>query len=284
MHPNHINNTVLVDTHYHANICGLTATARKQRKLNFIKWANKNSVHIILSTEHSYKKPLEAYLYLKEWSSATNTIIVPACEAISKEGIDLICIFKDEDHLKHADPMLLPFGWSIIDLPIIKKNIDCLTIIPHPYTLGTTGAGRKLKPIAYQELLTAADYIEVESGAYFVAFSLAAKMVKTHWIEKLFPSFLQAYNTPHLELLTNIGYAIGSDAHAPHHQYRVGAVNFPLQEALADIFAFLAKKHHFRGVICNKQSLFNMMPSIPTNLIYSLHEARMKQKYRKKCI
>jgi hypothetical protein len=277
------NNSITVDTHYHANIYGLTAAARKQRKLKFIKWTNKNSVHIILSTEHTYKKPIDAYLHLMEWSSTTKTIIVPACEAISKEGIDIILVFKDESHLVNAGSVLIPFGWSITDLSSIKKATNCLIIIPHPYTLGTTGAGRILERSAYQQLLKIADYIEIESGAYFAAFNLVTKITSKSWVEKKLPWLMQAYNTPETDFLLHIGYAIGSDAHAPEHQYRVGIVDFSLQIALADIFGFLAKKHHFRGIDCNKQPLFSMIPSIPKNLFYSLQEAQIKRKTCQKC-
>jgi hypothetical protein len=270
---------IIVDTHYHANIFGLTPSERKKRKIDFIKWTNKNLVNIILSTEHTYKDPLNAYLHLAEWSCLTNAVIVPACEAISKEGVDIILVFRDEGCLTNAGAVLDPFGWSVVDLPYIKREVNCLIIIPHPYTLGTTGAGRILKPSVYKQLMEIADYIEIENGSYFAAFNLAMMATSESWVENNLCWLMKAYRIPQRDFLPGLGYAVGSDAHFPAHQYKVGMINGSLEKAFADVFEFLAKKHYFQGVICSERSIINMLSSIPKSLLCSLTEKLIKRKY-----
>lgn len=271
---------ISVDTHYHANIFGLKTSEVKKRKLDFAKWSARNTIDVIISSEHTYKDPINAYLHLADCGGATNTIVVPACEGISKEGVDIIFVFSSEADLVRAGAVLVPFGWQVADVATIKHATNCLVIIPHPYTLGTTGAGRVLEHAAYLKLLKIADYIEVESGAYFAAVNLIARITSECWVAKKLPWLMQAYVPAVEDLLNDIGYAIGSDAHFPAHQYRVGVVEGEVTNTLPDVFAFLAKKQHFSGIDCGDNKFAKLLRSIPESLFCSLREAIIKQKYK----
>jgi len=273
-------NCISVDTHYHANIFGLRTSEIRKKKLAFAKWSSCNMIDIIISTEHTYKDPINAYLHLAECGCKTNTLVVPACEGISQEGVEIIFVFSSEEELVRAGMVLVPFGWKVADIQAIKQETNCLVIIPHPYTLGTTGAGRILEYASYIKLLEIADYIEIENGAYFAAVNLISRVSSERWVTKNLPWLMKAYVPSVGNLFNGIGHAIGSDAHFPSHQYRIGVVEKDFTDELTDAFAFLERKHRFSGIDCGDNKFTDMLLSIPESLFCSMREARIKKKYK----
>lgn len=153
------------DLHFHANIHRMPAL-NKRRRLKKIRWyLEKYDLDYLASTEHSYKKPLEAYQRLADVSSGIKTTIIPGVEAISSEGIDIIFLYRDEDHLKHALTQYTTLNWSIRDMARIAADTDAISIIPHPFHIGRTSAGNILSSRAYKQLLKKADYVEIHNGS-----------------------------------------------------------------------------------------------------------------------
>ena len=237
------------DLHYHTNIHRMSASQR-QRRMNRIKNAlTSKPVDVIASTEHVYKAPVDAYLYLRDVGIDTNTVVLPGIEALSSEGVEVIYLFRDEHELREAMYDLQAFNWSIKDTAGISASHDCVTIVPHPFTMGQTGAGNKLDTDEYIRLLSAVDYVEIHNGSSLSLRKLMNSKIPLDFNSALRKKIEYTYDLPRQYRGTDIGWAIGSDAHFPTEQVCVGASDVcdPRKSAFDNLKQRIRfEKHHIR--------------------------------------
>jgi hypothetical protein len=232
------------DLHYHANIHGLRKSARLERLRRHRLCLASSGVDVVASTEHSYKKPRQSYLHLADACQGLLLSILPGVECISREGVDLIFLYPEENLLEKARRTFAAYSWTTGDAGQLARDTGGLLIVPHPFGLGTACAGNILSPLDYARLLDAADYVEIHNGAALLSSLLLKKSGSG-----FFPGFAgrcQANSCLPVYLRGDgLGWSIGSDAHFPGEQYVVGGVE---ADAFEGPYSLLVRKVRFEPV------------------------------------
>ena len=214
------------------------------RLLKIRRHMERAGIDFIASTEHSYKRPLEAYQRLAEATKGLKTTIIPGVESVSQEGIDIIFLYRSEEALKEALERVQTFRWSVRDLARIARDTDAVTIVPHPFHIGKSSAGNVLSRRAYKQLLKMSDYIEIHNGsALNVENRLSRSRVKS-FFKDAHLKLDKTLNLPHEDRGEGLGWAVSSDAHYPGEQYVVGRTNFDLEPG-QDVLDFLKRRIRF---------------------------------------
>ena len=236
---------MLCDLHFHANISHKRKHVRDRRMRAIARHFETNRLDYVASTEHAYKNPLDAYLRLAEITQGKHTRIIPGVEEVSAEGIDMIFLFRDEHDYRQGLQSLRTFFWSVGDVAQISKDINAITIVPHPFHLGSTSAGRTLPLSGYHSLLRNADYVEIHNGS---ALGMTHGIANS-WISGLVPRTATRLGytldlPQHLRGET-LGWSVGSDAHYPGEQYIVGTTSRSLA-AGEHVFDLLKQRIRFQ--------------------------------------
>lgn len=218
---------------------------RDRRLARHRKCLAETGVDYVASTEHAYKNPLDAYLYLRDVTLDLPTEILPAVEAISKEGVDVIFIYPSEEALRTALRTIRPFSWKVEDLAQLRADTGAITIIPHPFTPGKTGMANVLGPDVFLAMQEHVDYIEVHNGLSLHFLENGLQNGKMPGPPKLQRNVEFTYRLPEEFRMDGVGQAVSSDAHFPKHQTIVGSVPAPDGKRPNDWFAFLQQRHHF---------------------------------------
>lgn len=237
------------DLHYHANVYRLSQAAATRRLAAHRRYFQQNAVDYIASTEHIYKDPWSAFLRLQEISDGTNTTILPAVEGLSSEGIELIYVFPTKELLKDAISDLVQYRWGVFELASMAESWGAISIIPHPFSPGRTGAANKLSESDYQRLVNSVHYVEIHNGS---SLSLR-KLTNLRRIRKGIPKgFRQkvekTYDLPISHRGIHTGWSVASDTHFPGEQVFVGYTDLKLVDPenptgfLSDRIKFTAKR------------------------------------------
>lgn len=237
-------NMLTFDLHFHANIHRMPRR-NKMIRLQKIRWHMKRSgIDFVASTEHSYKKPYEAYQRLSEMALGLKTEIIPGVESVSVEGIDIIFLYRDGESLKRGLEQVQTFRWSVRDVARIARNTEALTIVPHPFNIGKSSAGNILSGRAYRQLLKMSDYVEIHNGsALTVGKRLSSSRVKSFFKEAQL-KLDKTLDLPMEDRGEGLGWAISSDAHYPGEQYIVGKTDLAMGPD-EDVFDFLKQRIRF---------------------------------------
>ncbi len=217
----------------------------KRLRLKKIGWYLKHlGLDYLASTEHSYKKPLEAYRRLAEIAADLDTEIIPGVEAVSSEGIDIIFLYRTEEHLQWALSQHQTFRWSVRDVGAICRDTDAIAIVPHPFHMGRTSAGNILSTRAYNRLLSMADYVEIHNGSALNMDKRLSLSCARGCFKQTRAKLDKTLNLPLEARGHGLGWAVSSDAHYPGEQLMVGFTeNAPgLDEA---VFDFLKQRIRF---------------------------------------
>ncbi|MDR0355239.1 MAG: hypothetical protein LBJ64_05840 [Deltaproteobacteria bacterium] len=240
-----------------------------------IKRAN---LRYLASTEHVYKNPLESYLYLEELGADLPLTVIPGVEWISRENVEIIFLFDGEASLCSALRTLKPFSHSVWSAAKLAEDLGAVLSVPHPFTPGVTGAANCLGLDAFERLLDMVDYVEIHNGL--------AKQFKEFLFYDRFGSLFprhslkvsQTDQLPSVYRRSDIGWAIGSDAHFPGEIYFAGH-----HEAMtgSDWFGALKKRLHFQKVdlTLQKPELCRWRRSL-ASLRTVMNEALIKKKIR----
>jgi len=234
---------VTFDLHYHANIDFSSKTAINECLRKQHKCLMKTNIDYIASTEHVYKKPLETFLYFSDITNDLHTTIIPGVEWISKEGIDIIFLFDSENSFRYALKYLKPFSASIWDIQKLQKETNSITIIPHPFTPGRTGAAIILGEEMFIRLLKKVDYVEIHNGLCLIFMGFKFLQRKPFVLTSKMKQILYTFDLPLQFKLDHLGWSIGSDSHFPGEQRIVGS--FDAVNKCESWFALLSERVHF---------------------------------------
>jgi len=232
------------DLHFHTNIHRLPERNKRLRLRKIGQYLRHIGLDYLASTEHSYKKPLEAYERLAEAAADLPTEIIPGVESVSSEGIDIIFLYRTADELKHALAEHPTFRWSVRDVGAICRATGAISIVPHPFHMGRTSAGNILSRRAYHRLLSMADYVEIHNGSALNVDRRLAAARAQHCFKQTQAKLDKTLNLPLEERGFGLGWAVSSDAHYPGEQFVVGATDLaPLPGQ--DVFDFLKQRVRF---------------------------------------
>ncbi|WP_319467803.1 hypothetical protein [uncultured Pseudodesulfovibrio sp.] len=246
------------DLHFHANIHRMPALNKRRRLKKIRQHLEKSGLDYLASTEHSYKKPLEAYQRLADATADIKTTIIPGVEAVSSEGIDIIFLYRDEAHLKHALEQYSTLNWTIRDVARISEDTDAISIIPHPFHIGRSSAGNILSSRAYRQLLKKADYVEIHNGSALTIDERLSHSAARHQLPGTQAKIDLTIDLPPERRGTGLGWAVSSDAHYPGDQYIVGETDIPIPDGM-DVFDYLQKRIRFAPHLLAQPSTDNIV-------------------------
>jgi hypothetical protein len=265
----------MYDLHYHLNLHKRSVINRKQLLSAHRNSIESSGVSHVASTEHVYKNALDAYLYLCDACSDISTVIIPGVEWISKEGVEIIFLYDSEASLRSALNILKPFSHSIFEFGRLKKDTGGISIIPHPFTPGNTGAARLGKG-TFMRLLRETDYVEVHNG-------LSVQIMRTILWKFIFSHvstcIQDTFALPDEYKLPDIGWSVGSDAHFPYEQFMAGVVQ---SCTCYDWYYFLKQHVHFSPIATRhmENDIRKGIKNGAENLISIIQEAFVKKRYR----
>ncbi|WP_461209107.1 PHP domain-containing protein [Desulfocurvus sp. DL9XJH121] len=245
---------ILCDLHFHANIGDGGGRRNLLRLRRCAAGFQRHGLHCVASTEHAFKQPLTAYLRLAEAARDTDAAILPGVEEVSAEGVEIIFLFRDEDALRRGLAATRTFFWPVRDVGRMARDMGALALVPHPFHIGRTGAGRVLSRRDYLNLLNDVDYVEIHNGS---ALNISHRMHVSR-ITPLFPNTVEnlglTLDLPlHLRGGQHTGWSVGSDAHHPGQQYIVGRTEHEPAPGEA-VFDLLARRVHFTPHILQRVS------------------------------
>jgi hypothetical protein len=271
----------IVDLHVHPNVYGLPRWGKAARARNHIRCFAKAGVDVVAATEHSYKKPLEAYLRLAEAADAAQGVrIQPGVESVSSESIEVIFLFRDEAHMRAELGAFDSFAWCVEDVARIADATGTLTIVPHPFHICRSAACNVLSRHAYRRLLTRVDYVEIANGSALTMMQrLSGSRVEPYVRENL-KRIEWTLDLPERHRGEGLGWAVGSDAHLPGELALVGVgEDF---DPHGDIFEQLSRRLRFSPVLapgCDKSETVRKINML-RNGAGALHEWLLKQRRR----
>ena len=148
--------------------------------------------------------------------------IIPGVEWVSKEKAEVVFLFEDRSSLEPALKTLKPFSHSIWDIGGLGGDLAGLTIIPHPFTPGKTGAGNLLGPDGLLRLLELADYVEIHNGLarQFDELILFGRLKRLPL--GLMRRIRDTACLPDRFRPPSLGWSVGSDAHFPGELHMAG--------------------------------------------------------------
>nr|WP_321457915.1 hypothetical protein [uncultured Cohaesibacter sp.] len=260
---------IAIDTHFHANI--FRRTRAKRRRI--AQYLSVNVMHLgaLCSTEHAYKKPLEAYDFLVEMVAhhRLHLEIIPGVENISREGVEVIQLCEDRAALVEAIAAFPAFSWSIHDALGLQSD-NCVTILPHPFSPSSTGIVTGIGLEKTCKMLSHFDYIEMSNGS-FLEVPIEA-LPRTKFKEQLektaqFPEHLVPFG---------VGRSYGSDAHRPGDINLFGSLALQPNES---IFEALVRRQNMQAIVRTIAD-FKAVGKISRGLLTSSIEYMQKQDYK----
>ena len=240
---------ITFDLHYHANVYRSTGSSRRKRLRAHRETIKINEVDFIASTEHGYKRPFDAYLYLRDAVDDLATEILPGVEAVSEEGVDIIFLFRTEDDLKRGLQSLKPFEWSVWNSGALATDLGAISIIPHPFTPGRSGIVTQAGTKGLSTLLKTCDYVEAHNGSsILLSKAVASKRRRLQGFINQRRDFERkvkyTYDLPNQFRPKGVGVVFSSDAHFPGQQMMFSSTDHE-RSADFDWFDFLAGRQRF---------------------------------------
>ncbi|MGE4291723.1 MAG: PHP domain-containing protein [Desulfovibrio sp.] len=233
------------DLHYHANIHQMPGMQRRFRLRSIARILDASELDYLASTEHSYKKPLDAYLYLADAAAGGTTKIIPGVETVTAEGIDLIFLFRDEEQLRLSEREIGSFQRSIRDVKQIAQATGAISIIPHPFHICRSAAGNVLCRRSYVQLLRNCDYVEIHNGSALTMDRRLSTSKTLPLFRKTAEKLRRTIDLPMKDRGKSLGWSVGSDAHFPGEQFIVGRTDVPMLRG-EHVHDFLRRRIRFR--------------------------------------
>ena len=234
----------IFDLHFHTNIHRMPER-NKRLRLRKIAWYLEHlELDYLASTEHSYKKPLEAYRRLAEATAHLDVEIIPGVEAVSCEGIDIIFLYRTGDQLAWALDQYQTFRWSVRDVGAISRDTGAISIVPHPFHMGRSSAGNILSRRAYRRLLSVSDYVEIHNGSAMKMDDRLSTSRARNCFRQTQTKLDMTLNLPMEERGDGLGWAVSSDAHYPGEQFMAGHADFSPAPG-EGVFDFLKQRVRF---------------------------------------
>lgn len=245
------------DLHYHPNIANLSKIVRDRRLERHRKVFEWNAPDCVACTEHSYKHPLDAYLYLADSVQDLDTAIIPGVECVSREGVEIVYLHRNEQDLRNFLKRYKPFSWSIKDVGRIRDATGAVTVVPHPFSLARSGAGNVLSPAGYARVLKLVDYVEIHNGSALTLMQRISTKNARPLFKKTMEKISWTLNLPREHSGEDLGWAVSSDAHFPEEQFIIGSTE-AVPEPGETYFDMLNKRIRFDGVMVSTPSANTM--------------------------
>lgn len=206
---------LLVDYHFHPNLSKRLWLAERKCKAIWKAFSDKQ-IDVAIITEHVYKNPARAFSMLERFRpDGHTTVIFPGIEALTKEGVDIIC-FAETDEIYSHQKLMVPKQLSVEEMiDYIQNHSGLYASIAHPFGPGHSALIRQLGRQEGLRLIKKLGAVEVSNACFRGSKKIAdhtglGKIFKQQRIHMNYTSHLpeEIYTPLNLSLFTG-----GSDAH-----------------------------------------------------------------------
>lgn len=243
---------------------------------------------VVVVTEHSYKSPVEAYEIMSQSRPpGMHTFLIPGVEVLTAEGMDVIVFGEDPKWYEDRAARLLmePYGPTIHEVTDILASQDHLAgFLPHPYTLGTTGAIGNLGMVDSQQLARRIGGVETSNNCYSDTLFLADRVQMS---KRMFPAAYdrmiatQQVTADFMEDWDHGFFAIGSDAHYPEELGHGVTLDIGRPSTDEEVFNALRSNQNHEGEIRGEKAFGQRVYHCTKSAIITGHEAFQKLVIRK---
>ncbi|MFA6039271.1 MAG: hypothetical protein WCV62_00900 [Candidatus Peribacteraceae bacterium] len=132
---------IRVDTHFHPNFSfWLPESCIRRRARNIWETFRKRKLDMVFVSEHAFKHPRRSYEALMRYRPRNaRTHLVPAVEALTKEGIDVV-VFSRDTYVYGKKDILTPYRLTLEKLVArVQKDGRLYGVIAHPYVPSDSG-------------------------------------------------------------------------------------------------------------------------------------------------
>ncbi len=240
-----------VDCHLHPNFPFFLPEFFVRRHAEKL-WATfrKRKLDAVFVAEHAFKHPFRSYrTLLKYRPKGATTQIIPAVEALTREGIDMIVFSKDMYVYTQRD-IITPYRLTIKQLVSrVQKDRRLHGVIPHPFAPSDSGILRHYSEAIARKDETILRFVEKYNASLTALEQFLSTLHLTRVLRQL---SLSARNTTRLPVrliprgLTFLG---GSDA---HHVWDMGSclvIHGPKPRTYADAFRTITSPRYKRTFV-----------------------------------
>jgi hypothetical protein len=126
---------IRVDSHFHPNFAFFLPEALIRRHARKI-WETfkKRRLDVVFVSEHAFKSPRRSFETLEKYRPKNaRTLLVPAIEVLTKEGVDMIVFSKDRTVFTRKE-LLTPYRLTIEQVvAYVRKDPRLFGAVVHPY-------------------------------------------------------------------------------------------------------------------------------------------------------
>ncbi|MFA6523510.1 MAG: hypothetical protein WCS85_04045 [Candidatus Peribacteraceae bacterium] len=211
-----------VDCHFHPNFAFfLPEAVRRWQAKRIWKAFQKRKLDCVFISEHAYKHPARSFGTLERYRpNDATTVIIPAVEALTKEGIDVI-VFSRDTHVYAQRDILTPFGLPIRKLiDRVRRDPRLHGVIPHPYAPSETGFLRFRTATELRKDERTLHFAEKYNGALQSLEALLVQLRLAHLLRRFNLRIRHTLTCPAQAVPAGIIALGGSDA---HHLWDLGS-------------------------------------------------------------
>jgi phosphatidylglycerophosphate synthase len=179
---------IKVDYHFHPNLPIFIPVFQKWLrpwKAHAVwKGFKDHNLDVVFITEHSYKSPKLSFEILeKHRPKNAKALLIPAVEALTKEGIDILVFSKNKRDIYSQKRLLCPYEMTMDEVvELITKNKKLHGIVVHPFTPGTTSIVDHLGEKKTKEIIEKLKMVEIHN----YSFASLQKWMKKFGLNKIF--------------------------------------------------------------------------------------------------
>lgn len=270
---------IRVDSHLHPNFNFLLPDSSIRRHAEKLwRQFTKYSLDAVFVSEHSFKHPVRSFRELQKHRPVNSrTMLIPAVEALSKEGLDLI-VFSRDEHVYAQRDILTPYGLPFETmLSRVESDPGLHCIIPHPFLLGVRGLIHNHTRNEIRECICRVRCVEKYNACPLLIERILGRFGLDTILKRTCRRLCDTEHVPDDMIGNDVTVFAGSDA---HHWWDIGSclqIHAELPENENDLFRMILSDAYRRTVEWRKHTFV----TIPLLLdgVTSFLEA-MKQRLR----
>lgn len=248
---------IRVDSHFHPNFNFLLPQHSLQKHAARL-WKEfvRTRLDVVFISEHAYKHPARSYEHMQRAKPAgSRTMLVPAVEALTKEGMDVI-VFSRDEHVYSQRDILTPYKLTMDKLlQRICADHRLYAIIPHPFLPSNTGLINHRKREETKDCIRRAHFVEKYNSSLRPLEHFLRCTGLMRFCKKKMRRFRKTADVPGNMIDKGVLVFGGSDA---HHWWDIGThlvIHAPRPRTDSALFRALLHDKHRRTIVWNRKPI-----------------------------
>lgn len=269
---------IRVDSHFHPNFSFLLPERfRRRRAARIWRAFARHKLDVVFVCEHSYKRPARSFDCLRKYRPAdAMTMLVPAVEALTKEGMDVI-VFSRDEHVYTCKDILTPRRLSM-DALLRRVCADrrLFAVIPHPFIPCSTGLIHHRTREETRDCIRRAHFVEKYNASLRPLDALIGHLGLRHIFRKTLRRLRQTADVPAAMIDKGVIIFGGSDA---HHWWDIGThlvIHADRPRSAAALFSIVTRDTHPRRIVWQKRGVSLCIPCLFDVVVVFLENMRKK--------